>query len=321
VRSAAGTHQQPLTGTRRAHLAHRATAAPAVLLATVGQGVFRGLANMRAPLLITLATNGLHLGLDLLMMFKLGWGIRGAAVSTAASEYLAAGAYTWLIWRQRHVLGLWPPPRVPLAQLRARMAPFAAAASAVVMRTGSLLGTKTLATAVAARLGPSSVASHQVLMQLWVLSSMLVDALAVSGQTLIAVNLGKGQRGAARQISERLLQLGAGAGVALALLSGASAHWWPGLFTADEAILAQIHALLPLAVLPLPVNALVYTLDGVLVGASDFGCVRRVAVPCARACAACCPRSAGACRAGSHPRACVRVRVPCGALHPAAGTS
>lgn len=39
----------------------------------------------------------------------------------------------------------------------------------------------------------------------------------------------------------------------------------------DDNILGQIHQLVPLAVLPLPINALVYTLDGVLVGASDFG--------------------------------------------------
>jgi hypothetical protein len=40
---------------------------------------------------------------------------------------------------------------------------------------------------------------------------------------------------------------------------------------ADDGILGQISQLVPLAVLPLPINALVYTLDGVLVGASDFG--------------------------------------------------
>jgi len=43
------------------------------------------------------------------------------------------------------------------------------------------------------------------------------------------------------------------------------------LVRADDGILGQIHQLVPLAVLPLPINALVYTLDGVLVGASDFG--------------------------------------------------
>lgn len=338
----------------------RATAAPAVLLVTVGQGVFRGLQNMRAPLLVTLATNALHLGLDLLLMFQMGMGIRGAAISTAASEWLAAGAYCWLVWQRRDVLALWPPPRVPLHEARRRMLPFLQAGTAVVMRTGSLLGTKTLATAVAARLGPGAVASHQVLMQLWVLSSMLVDSLAVSGQTLIAVNLGKGEAGTARQISERLLQLGFGVGVGMALLSGASAAWWPQLFTtgeaaaggrtgravqllwtqvhsmtlpamypswmeqahspaaplvpkpslsamlpvvfvcADDGILGQINQLVPLAVLPLPINSLVYTLDGVLVGASDFGWVP-VHCSCCRchccqhprctACAVCVPLS------------------------------
>lgn len=145
------------------------------------------------------------------------------------------------------------------------------AGSAVFMRTGSLLGTKTLATAVAAHMGPSSVATHQVLMQLWVLASMLVDSLAVSGQTLIAVNLGQGQQRQAREIAERLLQLGVGCGVVLSAAMLAGSPWWPQLFTEDDGVLGQIHALVPLAVLPLPVNALVYTLDGVLVGASDFG--------------------------------------------------
>lgn len=209
----------------------RASAAPAVLLVTVGQGVFRGMSNMRAPLLVTLGTNALHLVLDIVLMFHMGLGIQGAALSTAASEWLAAAAYCWLIWQQRSELALWPPPSIPVHEVRQRMMPFVQAGSAVMMRTGSLLGTKTLATAVAARLGPGAVASHQVLMQLWVLSSMLVDSLAVSGQTLIAVNLGKGEASTARQISERLLHLGLGVGVGMAGLAAAGSSWWPQLFT------------------------------------------------------------------------------------------
>lgn len=102
----------------------RAFAAPAVLLTTVGQGVFRGIKNMRAPLMITLGTNVLHLGLDVVLMFRLGLGIQGAAISTAASEWLSAGAYGWLIWQRRELLGLWPPPRAHWHELKARCAPF-----------------------------------------------------------------------------------------------------------------------------------------------------------------------------------------------------
>lgn len=92
-------------------------------------------------------------------------------------------------------------------------------------------------------------------MQLWVLSSMLVDSLAVSGQTLIAVHIGQNQPSTARQVSERLLQLGLGLGLLLSVVLGLGSPWWPQLFTADEGVLGQIKELVPLAVLPLPVSA------------------------------------------------------------------
>ncbi len=63
----------------------RAAAAPAALLVTVGQGVFRGLQNMRIPLMVTVGTNVVHLALGPLFIFGLGWGLKGAALSTAVS--------------------------------------------------------------------------------------------------------------------------------------------------------------------------------------------------------------------------------------------
>ena len=102
----------------------RALAAPAVLLMTVGQGVFRGIQNMRVPLGITVVTNLIHLALDPLLIFNLHMGLRGAAISTTVSEWLAAGCYCALVWQQRQVLGLWPPPRVDWAQAKERYLPF-----------------------------------------------------------------------------------------------------------------------------------------------------------------------------------------------------
>lgn len=61
------------------------------------------------------------------MFEPVGWGIRGAAASTAASEWLAAAAYTWLLAAgpTREQLGLWPPPPpLQLAELRQRCLPF-----------------------------------------------------------------------------------------------------------------------------------------------------------------------------------------------------
>lgn len=57
------------------------------------------------------------------------------------------------------------------------------------------------------RLGTVEIAAHQVLMQLWTLSSFLLDSLAVGGQTLVAVLLGRGDTRGARLLSDRLLEV------------------------------------------------------------------------------------------------------------------
>ena len=59
----------------------------------------------------------------------------------------------------------------------------------------------------ACRLGPVPIASHQVVSQLWLLSSLLIDSVAIAGQALVAVELGRGDVRAARDVSNRLLQV------------------------------------------------------------------------------------------------------------------
>ncbi|KAG1676823.1 hypothetical protein FOA52_010332 [Chlamydomonas sp. UWO 241] len=259
-----------LFGMARDFLLLRASAAPAALLVTVSQGVFRGLIDMRTPLAVTLATNALHLALSLAFIFPGGMGLSGAALSTSIAEWGAAGTYLYLGWQRREQLGLVPLPDIDPRRAWRSYVPFLQSGGAVLMRTGVLLGTKTLASAVATRLGPNSIASHQVLYQIWILSSMLIDSVAIAGQTMIAVSLGQGEIGQARAITTRLLQMGAGLGIGLAAAFSISSPWWPHLFSSDPEVLSLVEPLVPLVVCMVPLNALVYVLDGVLVGASDF---------------------------------------------------
>eukprot|EP00955_Chlamydomonas_euryale_P054726 355922-Chlamydomonas_euryale.AAC.6 len=152
-----------LFASARSYLLLRAGAAPAALLVTVSQGVFRGLQDMRTPLAVTVATNTLHLGASLALVLPAGGlGLDGAALSTVGAEWAAAGTYLALVWRRREDLGLNPLPEVNPAVAWRAYGPFVASGGAVLMRTAVLLGTKTLASAVAARLGATSIASHQV---------------------------------------------------------------------------------------------------------------------------------------------------------------
>lgn len=66
------------------------------------------------------------------------------------------------------------------------------------------------------------------------------------------------------------LQLGLGLGLGVAAAYTATAPRLPLAFTRDGDVAGAVWALLPLVVCMLPLNALVYVLDGVLLGASDF---------------------------------------------------
>jgi Na+-driven multidrug efflux pump len=77
------------------------------------------------------------------------------------------------------------------------------------------------------------IAAHQVVTQLWLLSSLIVDSVAIAGQTLVAVQLGKGDVREARVVSNRLLGLGIGAGVALAGAFWLAEPILPGIFSND----------------------------------------------------------------------------------------
>ena len=118
---------------------------------TVAQGTLRGMQDMRTPLAVTLGANAVNLGLDAALILGLGWGVAGAAVATTTAEWGAAGAYLWLLWARREVLGGLRVPALLGPGALAEFTPFLRAGGAVLMRTALLLGTKTLASATAAR--------------------------------------------------------------------------------------------------------------------------------------------------------------------------
>lgn len=252
------------------YLVIRASAAPAALIMLVGQGAFRGMLDTRTPLAITMGANALHLAVAPLLIWNAGMGVGGAATATAAAEWAAALAYLGCFYHHREALGLWPLPNSSMKEFQSTLMRFFRAGAAMLMRSALLLGTKTLASAVATRGGTADIAAHQVLVQLWTLSSFLLDSLAVGGQTLVAVKLGSEDTVAARVISDRLLELGLGLGLAIAALYACASPVLPGVFSSDADVTALTSSLLPLAVAMVPLNALMYVLDGILVGASDF---------------------------------------------------
>jgi MATE family multidrug resistance protein len=244
------------------YLRIRACAGPAVLLITAGHGVFRGWQDTRTPLLVTLGLNAVNLILDPLLIFGFGWGLAGAAIATVIAQWAGALLFVWLILvARRESLGV----RLHRPRLR-DLAPLVRVGGALLVRTLSLIGTLTLATATATRMGVLAVAAHQVAMQLWLLLALVVDALAVAAQAMI----GEADRAEARRIARRLLLWATGVGGVLAASFALGRPWLPRVFTDDPAAIARVDRLLPFIIFMQPLNALVFVWDGIFMGAGAF---------------------------------------------------
>ena len=248
------------------YLRIRALAGPAVLLITASHGAFRGYQDTRTPMIVTLGFNVVNAGLDPILIFVFDWGLAGAAAATAIGQWVGALTFLFLLLKaRRKALGI----KLQLPALQA-LVPFLKVGRDLFLRTASLVGTMTLATAMAARVGVTAVAAHQVAAQLWMFLAVLVDALAVAAQALVSKHLGAGGRGTARRVSNRLLQWGLGVGVALGLGFWALRPVLPGFFADDPETVEALRTVYLFVVVLQPLNGLVFVGDGIYMGAEEF---------------------------------------------------
>src|SRR5690606_38279502 len=142
------------------------------------------------------------------------------------------------------------------------------------LRTGGLLAGFLAITAAAARTNTTTAAAHQVIWQVFMLVSFLMDGFAIAAQSMIGAALGRGDVDDARGTARALVVWGVGGGAAVGLLLLVARGPVVGIFTSDPAVLAAIAGAWWLASLGHTLNGLVFVLDGVVMGAADFRYLR-----------------------------------------------
>jgi putative MATE family efflux protein len=228
----------------------------------VGHGAFRGYKDMRTPLWITAAVNGLNAVLSWVLIYPVGLGVAGAAWGTLIAQ--TAGAATFLALGRRR----FAPPALRVD--RAAMRRIAGISRDLFLRTAALLTGLLITTAVAARMGTVTVAAHQVARELWTMLALVLDGFAIAGQAMIGTALGAGRPDEARDTAWRLLRWGAGFGIVVGLGYLALVGPLPRVFTTDGAVLAALGSVWAIVAVLQPLGGVVFVLDGILMGAGDF---------------------------------------------------
>jgi len=236
---------------------------PAMLIVLAATGVLRGLQNTKTPLYVAVSgfvANGV---LNVGLVYGADLGIAGSAWGTVIAQWGMAAVYLVVVIRgaRRHGASLSPDA----TGIRAS----AQAGAPLLVRTLSLRAILLIATAVAAHLGDADIAAHQIILSLWSLLAMALDAIAIAGQAIIGRYLGANDPQGARAACRRMVQWGIAVGVVLGLLVILSRPLFLPLFTSDPTVKDTALPALIMVALSQPICGVVFVLDGVLMGAGD----------------------------------------------------
>ena len=237
--------------------------APALLVALAGAGYTRGLQDTRPTLVIAVASNAFNVMIEVVFVYGLDLGIAGSAWGTVIAQYGAALAYVAVVART---------VRAEHASVRPQAAGIRASASVggrLVIRTGSLLAAFLAATAIASRIGDDDVAAHQIAFQVFLFLGLSLDAIAIAGQAMIGRFLGAENQHDARAAARRMIEWGIAVGIVFAVALAALRPVLVPIFTSDPDVRYLALQVLLIVAAMQPLNAVVFVLDGVLIGAGD----------------------------------------------------
>ncbi|OZM74387.1 MATE family efflux transporter [Amycolatopsis antarctica] len=237
---------------------------PLILITMAGNGWMRGVQDTARPLRYVLAGNGISAVLCPLLVYPAGLGLEGSAVANLIGQVFSAGLFVRALLTEK----------VPMRPRREVMWAQLGLGRDLVLRSLAFQACFVSAAAVAARTSTEAVGAHQIVLQLWVFLSLVLDSVAIAAQALVGAALGSGSSRRARGVAGQITRYGLILGVVLCGLFAAVSQVLPRAFTTDPGVLAEVPHAWWFFVALQPIAGVVFAIDGVLLGAGDAAFLR-----------------------------------------------
>jgi len=249
----------------RSYLSIRVWSAPFLISTFAVTGWLVASERTRDILVIQLVMNGTNIGLDLLFVPGLGWGVQGVASATVIAEITGAllglcycrAAFAEAPWRDRARL-LDP----------AKLKHFARVNADILIRSLLLQAIFMSFLFFGARYGDVRLAANHILLQFLGVTAYAMDGFAFAAESLVGQALGARRRAAFRRASIMVSQWCFGTGALLAFVFAlAGGPIIDVMTTATDVRTAARDYLIYMALTPL-ISAAPFMLDGIFIGAT-----------------------------------------------------
>lgn len=259
----------------RAYMQIRVWSAPFLIATFAMTGWLVAAERTRDILVIQLLMNGVNIGLDLLFVLGLGWGVQGVAVATVIAEISGCGLGLWYCraafegapWRDRARL-------LDSAKLKR----FASVNADIMIRSLLLQSIFMSFLFFGAGYGDTRLAANHILLQFLTVTAHAMDGFAFAAESLVGQAMGAKKRAAFRRAAVLVSCWCFGAGLLLALMfwvfGGTIIDW---LTTASDVRRAARDYLFYMALTPL-LSAAPFMLDGIFIGATRTRDMRNMMV-------------------------------------------
>jgi putative MATE family efflux protein len=236
------------------------------MLSLVGFASFRAKSDTLTPLYIATFSNLFHIALDPITIFRIGWGVAGAAAATVVSEFVSCATYLRLLVKNN---------MLALSKLRApkfdTMRPLLAGGMAVQIRSIAMNVVFLSVTRATQSLDETGVAAaaHSIAIQIFNIGGIFLLAICNVAAFLVPTTIAKEGELGGKRIANRLM----GWGLVLGSLLGAAqllAISFISVFSPLEEVQKAARGPSIVASVLQIINGLVFIGEGVMQGCGDF---------------------------------------------------
>ena len=250
----------------------RIWAAPAAISIFALHGWLTGMQDSVTPMVVSILGNIINIAASLWFVFGMDMGVVGIAWGTVVAQYSSL-LLTLLILFIRYRSYIQQISLKGSLQMES-LARFFRINSDAFLRTLSVCTVYTCFTAFSARFGDTVLATNELLMQLFLLFSYMLDGFCYAAESLTGRFIGERNRESLRRCI-RLLTVWCGGVAALYIV--AYIFWWEpilGIFTSSPTIMACAEEYIGWIVMVPLVGFIPFLIDGILIGATKTRIMR-----------------------------------------------